>query len=445
MMKRMHTALCVAALAILAMAPSAPTFAAAVTNAASATVSTATLHPASYTTITGRDGGQPVTNLWMQDQSGTQNDWSKYVEFDTVPSTHTVYSGYRTYTLPASVSPNSITGLQVQANYLGQTKQYQTWTWRLYNWQTGSYVALGDNATATDWVWTLLTFRAGGTIASYISSSNLIRVEVDSNNASDNMDLDYEAVTVIYGSTTTGLWHPAPGTTWYWQLDCPSGQGPPCLNMNEHVQIYDIDGFDTPATTVATLHAKGIKVICYMDAGTWESGRPDASLFPAAVLGQPVSGWLGERWLDIRQTAILEPIMEHRANLCRAKGFDAIEWDNVDGYSNPTGFPLSYQNQITYDTFLATYTHALGLSVVLKNDNAQIKDLQPLFDLALDEQCFEYAECATETPFIGAGKAVLEVEYNLSPAQFCPQARILKLSAARANLDLDGTSWIPCW
>jgi hypothetical protein len=117
----------------------------------------------------------------------------------------------------------------------------------------------------------------------------------------------------------------------------------------------------------------------------------------------------------------------------------------VDGYSNPTGFPLSYQNQITYDTFLATYTHALGLSVVLKNDNAQIKDLQPLFDLALDEQCFEYAECATETPFISAGKAVLEVEYNLSPAQFCPQARILKLSAARANLDLDGTSWIPCW
>ena len=34
-----------------------------------------TLLPSSYVTTSGSDGGQPVTNLHVQDQSGTQDDW----------------------------------------------------------------------------------------------------------------------------------------------------------------------------------------------------------------------------------------------------------------------------------------------------------------------------------------------------------------------------------
>jgi hypothetical protein len=216
------------------------------------------------------------------------------------------------------------------------------------------------------------------------------------------------------------------------------------VTLNHHVQVYDIDGFDNPATTVTALHAQGIKAVCYMDAGTWEIWRPDAASFPASVKGAP-NGWPGERWLDIRQSAILAPIMERRAQLCRSKGFDAIEWDNVDGYTNATGFPLTYQNQIAYNAFLASYTHALSLSVVLKNDVDQVVALQPRFDFALDEQCFQYQECGKELPFIIAGKAVFEVEYQLSTAQFCAVANRLRFSAARANLNLDGTTWLPCW
>jgi hypothetical protein len=253
--------------------------------------------------------------------------------------------------------------------------------------------------------------------------------------------------TVTVTPTSTGgptvPWQPGPGATFYWQLNCPSGQQAPCINLSRNVQIYEFDGFDNPAQSVATLHARGVKVICYMDAGTWENWRSDAGLFPASVIGMD-NGWPGERWLDIRQGAILDPILEQRANLCKAKGFDAIDWDNVDGYANTTGFPLSYQDQITFNTFLATYTHSLGLAVALKNDLDQASDLQPHFDFAFDEQCFEYDECSQELPFINAGKAVLEVEYNLTTTQFCTQANSLKLSSALTDRGSDGAVWRAC-
>jgi hypothetical protein len=37
--------------------------------------------------------------------------------------------------------------------------------------------------------------------------------------------------------------------------------------------MYDVDVFDTPAATVARIHAKGRRAICYIDAGTRESWR----------------------------------------------------------------------------------------------------------------------------------------------------------------------------
>ena len=45
--------------------------------------------------------------------------------------------------------------------------------------------------------------------------------------------------------------------------------------------MYDVDLFDTPVSVVASLHARGRKVICYMSAGSWEDFRPDATRFPA--------------------------------------------------------------------------------------------------------------------------------------------------------------------
>ena len=71
--------------------------------------------------------------------------------------------------------------------------------------------------------------------------------------------------------------------------------------------MFDIDLFDTGPEVVAALHPTGRRAVCYLSAGTFEPGRPDAAVFPAAVLGDPVAGWPDERWLDIRRLDVLRP------------------------------------------------------------------------------------------------------------------------------------------
>jgi hypothetical protein len=232
------------------------------------------------------------------------------------------------------------------------------------------------------------------------------------------------------------IWHPPLKTSWQWQLTTP-------VDENVKVQMYDIDMFDNNASVVASLHSKGRKAVCYIDVGTWENWRPDAKKFPKSVLGEAVSGWPGEKWLDIRRIDILGPIMQARMDLCQAKGFDGMEPDNVDGYTNDTGFPLTYEDQIRYNSFIAKAAHTRGLSVGLKNDLDQITDLLPLFDWALDEQCFQYSECSKLLPFIKAHKAVFEVEYFLPTGKFCPEANSLDFNSMKKHLSL-GAYRVPC-
>jgi hypothetical protein len=226
-------------------------------------------------------------------------------------------------------------------------------------------------------------------------------------------------------------WTPARLTTWQWQL---TG-----LPVDETVDaaMYDIDLFDTAASVVTGLHARGRKVVCYMSAGSWEDWRPDAARFPPSVRGAPLTGWPGERWLDIRRLDMLGPLMEARMDLCKQKGFDAIEPDNVDGYANRSGFPLTAADQLRYNTWLSAAAHARGLSIGLKNDLDQVESLVTHFDWALVEQCFEYDECHLLAPFTKAGKAVFAVEYSLPTAEFCGRARALGFNAMRKNLKLD--------
>ncbi|GGN84358.1 endo alpha-1,4 polygalactosaminidase [Streptomyces albiflavescens] len=216
-------------------------------------------------------------------------------------------------------------------------------------------------------------------------------------------------------------WHPRPGVAWQWQL---SGR----LDKTVDVPVYDIDGFDHSRATVADLHRRGRKVICYISTGAWEEFRPDAAKFPKAVLGRG-NGWKGERWLDIRRTDVLEPLMAARVDLCREKGFDAVEPDNMDGYLNRTGFPLKAADQLRYNRLIAKLAHDRGLAVGLKNDLDQIPQLVGDFDFAVNEQCAQYKECGRLKPFIAANKAVFHVEYELRTSGFCPEARRLKLSS----------------
>ncbi|MEU9578141.1 endo alpha-1,4 polygalactosaminidase [Streptomyces chilikensis] len=217
-------------------------------------------------------------------------------------------------------------------------------------------------------------------------------------------------------------WTPRPGTPWQWQLD---GRVDPTA---ADVPVYDIDGFENTAADVARLHRDGRRVICYINVGAWEEYRPDRDDFPRSVLGGP-NGWRGERWLDIRRLSALRPIMERRFDMCRAKGFDAVEPDLVEGYAHDTGFPLTAGDQLRYNRMIADIAHARGLSVGLKNDLAQIPQLLPHFDFAVNEECARYDECDRLSAFTEAGKAVFHVEYDRPTADFCPRSRRLQLSS----------------
>lgn len=231
-----------------------------------------------------------------------------------------------------------------------------------------------------------------------------------------------------------GWWQPPVAQTWQWQLsDLP-------VDRSLTVDMYDIDLFDNEAEVVAALQAQGSRVVCYISVGSWEDWRPDADQFPPEVIGAAYEGWPGEHWLDIRQIDLLAPVLGARLDLCAAKGFDGVEPDNIDGYTNATGFPLTAADQLAFNRWLAAEAHARGLSIGLKNDPEQAADLLPHFDWALTEDCLAEGWCADLQPFVAAGKPMFAAEYtdnDVSEAQLCAAAEAMEFAVILKNRELD--------
>ena len=209
------------------------------------------------------------------------------------------------------------------------------------------------------------------------------------------------------------------------------------MDYDLDVDVYNLDLFDTDPTVIAQLKKRGVFVVCYFNAGAHEGWRPDADRFPQEVLGEPMNDWEGETWLDIRRIDLLKPIMTGRLDLAAQKGCDGVDPDNLDGYQNNTGFFLTPTDQITYSIFLSTQAHMRGLFIGLKNNLELASKLLPFFDWILSEECFFFDECYLLTPFILVGKPVFVIEYQLTPEEFCFQARKLNFNALRKNSELD--------
>jgi hypothetical protein len=219
-------------------------------------------------------------------------------------------------------------------------------------------------------------------------------------------------------------WQPAPGTSFEWILQNYDGTIP-------KAKAVDVDLFETSKAKVAALKAAGKKPICYISVGSWENWRPDKNDYPASIIGKPLDGWPGERYVDIRNTTLLGPILLKRMDLCVAKGFVAMEPDNLDGWQNNTGFNITRADQVRFLKWLATMAHDKGLSIGLKNVPELTADVIDRYDWALTEDCFKQRWCADSKPFIDQGKAVFAVEYtdnNIDFAKFCTQAKSLGLS-----------------
>jgi hypothetical protein len=266
---------------------------------------------------------------------------------------------------------------------------------------------------------------------------------------------------------------PVPAPTWQWQL---TGD----LDTSVDADVFLLDGVTTTADAAHLLRSRQRRLICHVEAGVVRRSDPDASRFPAALVGGPVgppvpppagvtiapsgsgggagmapgrpkagtvpgrdgppaasdgagtpdpisptgspgpsAGPHGARWLDVRRWEVLEPILADRLRLCRGKGFDGVAFAHVDGWAYRSGFPLTFDDGLEFNRRLAALAHSMSLSAGLVNDLPQVAALQPEFDFAVNEECVRYRQCARLQPFVGAGKPVLHVEYTGRTADFC--------------------------
>jgi hypothetical protein len=111
----------------------------------------------------------------------------------------------------------------------------------------------------------------------------------------------------------------------------------------EYVNIFDLDLFNTPASTIQALRTQGKRVICYFSAGSSEDWRPDFNQFSKSEMGGPISKdntgagyWPGEKWLNIKNAnpnsqslPNVWKIMRERIKLAHSKGCDGIDPDNT--------------------------------------------------------------------------------------------------------------------
>ena len=221
-----------------------------------------------------------------------------------------------------------------------------------------------------------------------------------------------------------------PGVSWQIQL---SGK----VDTSVKAHVLDIDALTNSRSAVQRLTRRHRRVICYFSAGTNESFRSSSQQFPPDTRGNRLADYPDERWLDIRRIDELRPLIERRLDICKRKGFVAADFDNVDGYANNSGFPLTGADQLRYDRFLARAAHARGLAAGLKNDIGQVPKLAPSFDFAVNEQCFQYHECGVLARYFARrGKAVLQIEYKGKPRRHCARAKELGFSSLFKRLDL---------
>ena len=234
---------------------------------------------------------------------------------------------------------------------------------------------------------------------------------------------------------------------WDWQLVVPVQ-----LNTDSSIGIYDIDMFDNESTgAVGLLQSYGKKVICYVDVGSWEDYRDDKYDFPISILGNQYEGFPDERWLDIRDLnpeksttgTRLASILEARFDRAKQMGCDAIEPDNMDVYDetahDPSGFPLTYEDNIFFNLWVAEAAHSRGMAVGLKNNINQARDARIIeaFDFVVSEECVQYGECDFYDGFLDSGKPVFLAEYSLDPQDFCATAMDLGISAIKKRNRLD--------
>ncbi len=226
---------------------------------------------------------------------------------------------------------------------------------------------------------------------------------------------------------------------WEWILESDAIPATPPAVAYVGVDLYDVD-----AAWIEAAHAQGTTVWCYMSVGSAERYRDDVAELEAidaqlraegreGAIGRPLEGWAGERWLNVRAYEAFMPVMRARVALCAEKGFDMVEFDNVDAWDNNTGFDVTQDEQVAYLQALVSVAEEFGLLPILKNGTElPIEDaLRARFGGLLMEACVLYDFCDAGAPFEALGLPVWNVEY---PDEWvCDEERSLSVAAVCAD------------
>lgn len=224
---------------------------------------------------------------------------------------------------------------------------------------------------------------------------------------------------------TTGFTPLKQNTAWQWQLTGTVNETVLDTSTNPN-KMYDIDMFNASPELISRLKNKGIYVVCYVEAGDWASGRPDAGDFATSILGRNISGFPDEKFINVKALdspagptgKTLRQIMTARLQLAQSKGCQGIEPDLDDLHTYSTGFTISQSDMVTYNKFLIDTGHSLGMSVGLKNgadEGGPGSFTAAMYnagaDWVLNEECNQYSECSGYNIFIQGGRPVFQVEY----------------------------------
>src|SRR5450432_845210 len=227
------------------------------------------------------------------------------------------------------------------------------------------------------------------------------------------------------------LFRPSLSTTWQVQL---TGT----IDTSFDVAMYEVDLFTLDSATASVLHSQGRVITCYVSVGTAEPYRADYASFPAAAVGNALSDYPQEHWLDVRDSTVRE-LMAQRLEVGARAGCDAVELSNLQAHSYDSGFPLTQADDLDYARWLIGESHARGLSAGVSTSD----DLVPLLvgdaEWGLTEECLAYSACDAWQAFTAAGKAVFMIEYGSSSdvPVLCPEATRLGFSLVIKRRALD--------
>jgi len=103
-------------------------------------------------------------------------------------------------------------------------------------------------------------------------------------------------------------------------------------------------------------------------------------------------GYPQERWVDFRQLDALKPMLDERIRMCAAKGFDAVELDDIDSFDPPstTGFHLTPGDAQNYLAYAFNEIHRYGMTGLWKNSPLLSWWGRRYTDGAVVEECYRY-------------------------------------------------------